>query len=461
MWLAFFLLAASSAFAIEDFTATGTGQIATFACSPAEGAVTVTNIGTTLSNYELIAEGDAQDWVLFVPEAFTLAPGQSQTVQEFFAVPCDAEDAFLDVVITTDELELLLTQDVIVQTPNNIQITPVVYSQEVLPCDPATFTYVLHNPADFTETYALKVLDVPAPATLSDITLSLLPHENETIAVTIDSKDCALSGDFTPLLVVKTQKSKIASEIELLLRINDTDIPEIAKGIDSIRAGFEPQEAQVEITNIGDRTTTYLLDVDGAAFVSILPEQATISARQTEDVKLVIQPVEGTQAGTYPLTITAQVEATGKEYTKQIAIKLGPPTFIENLFGAWLPFTIAGIVLLIIVIILILAGVKKYRSPEFQAKLAERRAAREKARQERLAAKEEKLQQREEEQRLQEAREAKEAERRERELERERFKAQRPTTRNSARTTSSSRKRKSSPAPSAQASTSSRSRSCC
>jgi PGF-pre-PGF domain-containing protein len=437
-WAFLFLLVISSAVAVEDFTATGTGRILGTACSPAEGEITVFNTGTQQSVFELIAEGPASEWALFVPESFVLNPGQSQKVQEFFALPCDAEDAYLDVAIATEELELVLSQDVVVQTANNLALTPVVYSQTVLPCDPADFSFTLSNPADFVETYRLKVFDAPETTTLSDTKLTIPPGQNETVSITVSPKDCTLAGDFVPVLQVKTEKSKVQAEIEMFLRINDSDIPEIAKGIQTIRAGFAAQEASFDIFNTGDRATTYYLRTEGADWVSVLPETVTIQARDREALKLVLQPTESTPQGTYDVTLAAEVEATGKEYEKTFTIKLKEPSFTDHLFTAYLPFTIAGIIVLIILAILAVWGHKKYNSPEMQAKRAEARAERERRRQEKLAMKEEKRRQREEEKarkleekartaeekKAREEREAKEAERHERELERERVRAQ-------------------------------------
>jgi len=437
-WAFLFLLVISSVAAVEDFTATGTGRILGYACSPAEGEITVFNTGTQQSVFELIAAGPASDWALFVPQSFVLNPGQSQNVQEFFAIPCDAQDAYLDVAIATEELELVLSQDVVVQTANNLALTPVVYSQTVLPCDPADFSFTLSNPADFAETYRLKLYDAPETATLSDTKLTIPPGQNETVSITVSPEDCTVSGDFVPVLEVSTEKSRVKAQIEMFLRIKDSDIPEIAKGIVTIRAGFAAQEASFEIFNTGDRTTTYHLRTEGADWISVLPEAVTIQARDRETLKFVLQPTESTPQGTYTLTLTAEVEATGKGYDKEFTIKLKEPSFTDHLFTAYLPFTIGGIVLLIILVILAIWGFKKYNSPEMQAKRAEARAERERRSQEKLAMKEEKRRQREEEKarkqeekahteeekRAQEEREAKEAERRERELERERVRAQ-------------------------------------
>lgn len=430
-WMFVFLLALSPAFAVEDFTATGTARVLAFACSPAEGEITVSNTGDVPSAYEIIAEGEARDWVMFVPETFTLGPGQTQRVQEFFAIPCDAEDRSLDVIIATTDLELVLTQDIIVQTPNNLELIPQVFTQSVLPCDAADFSFTLHNPAEFAETYRLKLLDAPDEAALSDETLTLLPNTNKTIAVTIRPTDCTLSGEFTPVLLVTTEKSRIQAEIEMFLQINDSDIPELAPGVKTIRAGFAAQEAGFDIVNTGDRITTYLLSIDGPTWISVQPEQVTIDPRDREKAKLVLQPTEAVPPGTYPITLTAEVETTGTQYTKEFIIKLGPPTLTEQLTTTYLPFTIAGIVVLVIILILIYRGIKKWRSPEFQAKLAERRAERERRRQEKIALKEQRRREREEEKkrkdeekRAKEEADAKEVERKERELERERLKAQ-------------------------------------
>lgn len=431
-WIVLLLLAVSTASAIEDFTATGTARVLSFACSPAEGNITVFNIGDVPSGYDLAAEGKAKDWVQFNPASFVLNPGQSLMVQEFFQIPCDAEDTPLDVAIRTEELELILGQDIVVQTPNNVNIIPHVYTQEVLPCDPADFSFTLHNPAEFTETYRLKVEDAPAQPALSDTSLTLLPHTNETIAITVNPKDCTLSGEFNPILIVQTEKTKLRSEIGMFLRINNSDIPRIAEGVTSIRAGFEPQEAAFEIFNEGNRPTTYDLRIDGASWVTVQPDQITVPPRDSKKAKLVMQPVEGTAAGTYTATLTARVEATGKEYTKEFTIKLGPPTLAERLVTDLLWVSIVGIIVLIILIVFIVKGVKKYNSPEFQQKLAERRALREQARMERIALKEahrkerEEARQREDEEaREAEAAEERAAEKRELELERERLKAQR------------------------------------
>ncbi len=427
-----FLLALPAVLAVEDFTAAGTARILTYACSPAEGQITVTNTGDIPSAYELIAEGNAADWALFVPETFTLNPGQTQTVQEFIAVPCDAEDEFLDVAITTADLELLLTQDIIVQTANNLQLIPQEYSKTILACDTAAFSFLLKNPAEFAETYSLKLLDAPEQASISEDKITLAPGSNETIAVTIRPKDCYLSGEFAPVLVVSTEKSGIQAEIEMFLRINDTDIPEIAKGIETIRAGYSPQEASFEIFNTGDRITAYLLRVDGADWITVNPEEITVDPRDSENVKLILQPTETTPPGKYTLTLTARAEQSNKEFTKDFTIKLIQPTFLTKLTAEYLPFTIAGIVALIVLTILLWKGFKMWRSPEFQAKLAERRAENERRRQERIALKEQKRKDREEEKqrkqeekREQEEKELKEAERHERELEKERIKAQR------------------------------------
>jgi PGF-pre-PGF domain-containing protein len=430
-WFAVFLLVLSTVLAAEDFTAAGTGRIATFACSPALGQVTVYNTGDVPSFYELTAEGDAKEWVAFEPQSFMLNPGQSQIVNEFFSIPCDAEDAALDVTIATAELELVLSQELIIQTPNNIILTPVVYSKEVMPCQPADFHFVLGNPAEFAETYSLEVSGSPKLTALSEEKITLEPHENASITITVDPEDCTLSGDFTPVLTVSTEKSKIAAEIEMYLGINDSDIPSIAPGIEKIRTVVEPQEAQLEITNTGSRATTYVFSLEGASWITVQPSQITIAPRDTEQIKLVLQPLDTTQQASYPLTLTAKVLATGMEYTKEITIVLKNPTFADKLFAEYLFYTILAIIAIIVLLVLIIWGIKRYNSPESKARRAERRAERQRIKQQRIAEKEAKKKAREEEKaaaqaqkKREEEEERKEEERREKELERERLRAQ-------------------------------------
>ena len=431
-WFLVFVFALTTVSAVEDFTATGTARILGFACSPAQGELIITNTGDVVSVYELIPEGKAKDWVLYVPDTFSLQPGQTQTVQQYFSIPCDAEDQFLDTAILTTELELILTQDILVQTPNNIVIEPVVYEQEILACDTADFSFVLKNPAEFTETYSLKVVDSPKETLLTAEKLSLPPQGEETIGITVRPEDCTLSGDFNPYLSINTEKSRLAAEIDMFLTIKDTHIPKIAEGIDSIRAGFEPQEASFDITNTGNEATVYLLRIDGPSWITVQPTLLAVDELDTEQVKLIMQPPEGTAAGSHEIKIIAEVEETGTEYEKDFTIKLGPPTFFELLYTTYLPYAIAGIVILVILIILIVWGVRKHNTPEAKARRAEKRAEREQKRKEQLALKEQKRREKEEarEQKKQDnekekERAAKEEERRAREIERERVKAQR------------------------------------
>lgn len=416
----------------EDFTATGTARIAAFACSPAEAQIIVSNTGRILSAYELVAEGNAKDWVAFEPKSFILQPGQSQTVQEFFSIPCDAEDETLDIAIQTEELELVLSQDIIVQTPNNLVLTPVDYSKEIVPCGSADFTFLLSNPAEFAETYLLKVTESPEETALSDSKILLEPHENETIIITVSPKDCALSGDFAPVLQVSTEKTKLLAEIEMYLHVNNTGIPVIAAGVDKIRALVEPQEAHIKLENTGDNPTSYSLVLEGADWITLQPQKVVVPARNTATIKLVMQPTETTAQASYPVKLIAVVDKTGTEYTKELTVILKNPTFTDKLFAEYLVYTIAAIVLFIVLIVLIVRGIKKYNTPEAKARRAERRAERDRLRKQREAEREakrrereEELKRREEEKERKQKEKEKEEEMREREIEKERLKARR------------------------------------
>ncbi len=415
----------------EDFTATGTARIAAFACSPEEGQIIVSNTGRLLSAYELVPEGRAKEWVAFEPKSFILQPGQSQVVQEFFSIPCDAEDETLDIAIQTEELELMLSQDIIVQTPNNLVLAPVAYSREILPCGSADFMFLLHNPAEFAETYSLKITDSPEETALSDEKILLEPHENETIIITVNPKDCALSGDFTPVLQVATEKTKILAEIEMYLHVNNTGIPVISAGVDRIRALVEPQEAQITLENTGDNPTSYSLVLEGAAWITLQPQNIAIPARNTATIKLVMQPTETTAQGSYPVKLIAIVDKTGVEYGKELTIILKNPTFADKLFAEYLIYTIGAIVLFIVLVILVVWGIRRYNTPEAKARRAEKRAERERLRRQREAereikrkAREEEIKRRAEQKERNEKEKARDEERRERELERERLKAQ-------------------------------------
>lgn len=386
-------------FAVEDFSASTTPRISGFQCSPSQNTITITNTGTETSTYLLFSEGRTSDWTAFSPDFFTLAPGQSKTVQELITIPCDAEEGthYIDVVIQSDTIEKVLSHELIVRKPQNIQLIPEVFEQSILPCGSAEFSFTLHNPGLFTETYTLEVDNEIKETLLSHDSVTLDSKENQTIFVRVNPQNCRLAGDFNPVLVVKTEKSSLIAEIDMFLQVNKTGIASIAEGVSTIKTTYAAQQAEITIENKGDKRITYTLLIDGPDWVRVEPSEVTVDRNDRETVRLIMTPDESTIPGKHSITLTATADETGVDYTKTFTIKLKGNRFVDKVLDEYLPFTIAGITILTVLLILLGVGIKKYNSPEAKAKREEKRAQKEEKKRQKQEEKERKREEKERE----------------------------------------------------------------
>ena len=362
----------------QDFNAFGDTTVNAIPCGSATRNVTIQNTRDAQSTYSLSVDGDASDYVTFSTLSFVLDPQQSATINTFYNIPCNARPGTYatDLYFTDGEVEKILTQDVIISTPDNINVTVQQNSAVIAPCETAGYTLELNNPLNFTEIYSISASGHPN-AHVSEKSAVLLGEESKTIMVLVTPDDCTESGTFPLTVQVETEKSGQSEEYPLELIIKSTDIPVLAEGTNKIRTGYEDSTAELTIENTGDRITQYGLSIEGASWATISPSTVSLNPGQSKTIALRLAPAEE-KAGAYPVTLSATVEQTGIRYDKDLTIVLRPETLFER--------NPALVIAIIVVILAIIAGVyylvKYFRSPAFKGRLQhwkEKREANKKA----------------------------------------------------------------------------------
>ena len=98
------LIYSISALAAEDFTVKSVNKVVSMcSCETVEDSFVIKNTGDVPSTYKLEARGEAANWAEFIPDKFTLQPGQSGRLINEIQPKCGTTGTFgLMVVITTD-----------------------------------------------------------------------------------------------------------------------------------------------------------------------------------------------------------------------------------------------------------------------------------------------------------------------------------------------------------------------
>jgi len=368
-----------------DFLAFGDTTINAVPCGSTTANVTIQNTLDTQATYSLSVNGDASDYVTFSLLSFTLEPNASTNIQTFYNIPCNIRPGTYstDIYFSDGDTEKVLSQELNVAIPDNVNATISQTSAVIAPCETAGYTLSLHNPLNFTEIYNIDATGHPN-VHISEKRVVLQGDERKTVIASVVPEDCTQSGTFPLLVTIDAEKSNQHKEIPLELIIKSTDIPVLAEGTTKIRTDYVDSTADLSIENTGDRTTQYTLSLEGATWASIAPTKITLEPGQSKVIGLRLKPTKDITKGSYPITLTAIVEQTGIRYGKELTISLQPQTFFERNPA----IAIGALVIILAIVVIIVYLVRYLRSQKFKDKVRhwkEKREAKRKAREQKKA----------------------------------------------------------------------------
>ena len=362
----FLLLIAILPSVSASFLAFGDTSISIEPCNTALSNVTIQNTGQEQATYSISVDGEGSDYITFSAINFILQSGQYATVNAYYKIPCDTETGNYPIKIyfSDGQEEQEIAQELTVSMPENINITTKETTAVIEPCNTAAYTIELFNQANFTEIYTITAEGHPN-VHVSEKQAVLKGGEKKNIIISVTPDDCTQSGIYSLTAQFETEKTAQYKEQKLELIIKATDVPTLAEGISKIRTDYTDSTAELTIQNTGDRTTTYKLSAEDLTWATISPNTVSLGPGETKTLALRLKPTQEVPKGEYQLTFTATVDQTGIKYTKEITIKLQPPTFTERN-----PAVVLALVIVILAILTgIFFGIKYARSPQFKEAL--------------------------------------------------------------------------------------------
>ena len=364
-YLTLLLLLITSASA--NFNAYGKTQILANTCTQTQTQLTIKNTENIPQTITLSTKGKIADYARFTTITAQLQPQETKKITVYYDIPCSLEPKTyqLDIYFTGYDIEKQLTQEIIVQKLDSLDLRTKEAEKTTKPGQKTEYTLTLKNPTKLIEKYELSIdetnEDLEIEITPEKTTLK--PKEQTQIKITAQPKDNTINGEYTITIRAKTQKTLQEKILPLKLTIENTNIPQIAQGIKTIKTNYEKSAAKLKIKNTGEQTTEYKLTVQGPEWITIEPAAITIQPEEEKEIQLILAPAKETKKGNYEITLKATTQET--EYTKKLTIKLKPKTFIEKhpTLSVILAILLAGI-------ITITAGLIHYsKKPSFKRKI--------------------------------------------------------------------------------------------
>ncbi len=326
-------------------------------CTRVTDYVLLTNTQDHSQEYVLTPEGSAAVWTTLSPTNFTLTPGQTQLVAEQFTLPCNAKNAKqLLFTVTTAAGEESITQDIVPQTPLNIEFSTLAQEKIIPPCGTARYDLILTNPANFEEQYTFDTTYSSASEiSLSNRTLTLSGNTTRSLQLFIKPNDCTSSGIFLFTVRARTKNTNLIAEQQFMLTILNTGIAEIAPGIRTIQTTRAESKINISITNKGQESTTYVLEVSGVDWVQTDQTKIIISPNGSATATLHFTPNADTPEGYWPVVLSLRAENTGNVYEKKIFVFLERDSVVVRYLAThW-----ARLLIMLIVFIAVAEGIRR------------------------------------------------------------------------------------------------------
>lgn len=308
--LAFLLLISiKSGFALqEDFNAYAQNPVLyTCACSSVENVITLENTGDVTSMYGIAQEGRALPYSALDPKTFGLKPGESQKIHNFLTAPCDTEGKY-DLTTKIDTRFGLMkefSQTVDVRKCVNIDVIQTNIPEQVCPCTPARYDFVVKNTGDFLEVYSVNVTPFKEYVAISDENFILGPGQSKEIYVFINTP-CGMFGDFNFYLTVDAEKSGMRAELPLNMHVNACYDYTLYSHEKYNVCQDTKNDFPVKIANTANVANSYFLSTD-SSWGFFEPTSISLMKNQSTDLNLVLYPA-GVQEGDYTLKLTAVSE---------------------------------------------------------------------------------------------------------------------------------------------------------
>ena len=414
VWFVVLMILTCTSLAAEDFQFNTPDHIDALRCVKTTHSFSIFNTGTTSSTYDISVAGSAADWVS-APGSLTLSAGQNAPVLFTLDTPCTARDSqALEFIVTATASGLQdgFSLQVDVATPNDINMTPQVFSDTINPCGKATYSVSLQNPAPFEETYTIGLKNPSAIALQISVPqkqVIIAPKGVADVSIDVTPSDCKQAGETPLTLTVDTKQTKLHAELDFSLTVKQEGMATIGSNVERIVTGYTPSAASIDIRNDGTSKETYALSIIAPSWIALNISTITLDAGQTSPLTLVLKANDSVvPEGDYPINVTAAPQGKNAVYSGAAIVRVYEPSWLTKQFtqhlGRTILIIIAAFIIIYIVIVILSALYRHYTSEEYMAAKEERARlhAAQEAQRKKQREKQEKLQQKEAERKAKE-----------------------------------------------------------
>ncbi len=334
-----------------DFIMHGLDEINTCRYEKIKKEYTITNNGLINNTYELRLRGNP-NFVELEKEKITLEPDETKKInliiepgfrtREQYEFTLDAktkignQEAKKEIELNINDCyEATLT----IKDPEDLRVCQGIQELEVK----------LENRGDRTETYELKT-NTPK-ATLENETLTIMPGEEKTTKLTIDTTE------FEDKILFQIDAY---STRDLLKHWEDTIIIDVVKSEDCSKISFPrrynvysryyEEQVWISVTNEGIQKETYTVNYNGSDYLDLLTKEITI--KPGEDKTITLNKTREHEQEEYYFELTLET-TTGERYNKEFRLILTGTPITEQIldYARENPCFAVGLILLAIIII--------------------------------------------------------------------------------------------------------------
>ncbi len=291
-------------------------------CAGTEGSfsVVVRNLGTKSDTFILSSTGGRLQ-----TDSLIVAPGESKETQLYFT-----PDELKTYEITINAIGKTESEDVVTAVGANCKNVAVLLTpseRSICETDKTDYTVMVQNTGKVADTYVL----VSNIGTLGKTSVSLNPGEDETVDLQVDGRKL---GSGTHIIKVRA-KSMFISTVR--------DYSEVKLTVENcydLNMNVNPTEAQIDagdgllfevtLQNTGSMENTYHLNLQGPAWASLKPSDATLAPGKSKVAYVyVAAPFE--IAGNFDIKIMAEDQSGTIQKVKTVTVSIGEMNLPEQI----------------------------------------------------------------------------------------------------------------------------------
>ena len=271
----------------------------------------VENLDSSVTDYTVSTSGRASVFSTYVPQGFSLDPGERRTIFTYMTPRSTTSIGTYDLnlVVSSDGNSESVSHSLVVEDCFDYTLEALETLKHACPCDSEKFEFLLVNAGNYDETYDLTVQGVKAGSiSLSDNVITVPAGGEKRIYAYIVASCDDKAGNYDFTITVDPRIGGSVKSVTSTLVIDPCYDFSIRTQKDLVTMCEHTIETNsIEITNDGSTANRYNLELDGPVWTKLERNTLDIPAGSTGTVSLAFSPDYGVE-GNFMITFKAVTE---------------------------------------------------------------------------------------------------------------------------------------------------------